>query len=610
MMIVLPAVLALVCLVIPRTLTVVRSVVFLVGVTANLVFAIGLFGAQDFTALIPWVAEFEINISLRVYDFSRFMILFAGILVFLIGVYSVAFSKNKGYYAQYLFYYMLALAMGNGALLANNLVVMLFFWEGMIVILLGMLTLTQKKNLKTATKALALNGTADLLLMLGIAITCLEAGTMMMDGINGIAIEGLGILGFVCIMIGAIGKAGSIPFHSWIPDAATDAPMPFMLILPSALEKMLGVYLLARIAMNFYDLQPGSDMSMVLMIVGIVTIVLAAAMTLVQKDMKRMLAYSSICQVGYMILGIGTAIPVGIVGALFHMVNHIVYKNCLFMAVGNVEHATGSTDISKLSGLGKLMPITGIFFIIGALSICGVPPFNGFFSKELIFDAALHGGMVFYIAGVVGAFLMSAAFLKFAHAAFFGPVQLPEEVKREDVKEAPVAMLVPMVLLGVCALLLGLFNSVPLGVIEPLLGDALGGESFAGWPHSMTLVIISLAVILLAVLNHVIGFRTTGEGRKVLDHISNAPVLKQMYGCAEKHYFDPYDIMMVFINIFAWASFYLDRAINWIYDVLIVNVVKFSSAALSSFNSGKISGYISWILCGIAFLIVLLLFLI
>jgi NADH-quinone oxidoreductase subunit L len=141
-------------------------------------------------------------------------------------------------------------------------------------------------------------------------------------------------------------------------------------------------------------------------------------MALIQKDYKRLLSYHAISQVGYMILGIGTAVPVGIVGGLFHMINNALYKSCLFLTGGSVEKQTGTTDLEKLGGIGSKMPITFACFIITALSISGVPPFNGFFSKELVYDGALERGFIFYLAAVVGSFFTAASFLKLGHAAF------------------------------------------------------------------------------------------------------------------------------------------------------------------------------------------------
>jgi NADH-quinone oxidoreductase subunit L len=157
-------------------------------------------------------------------------------------------------------------------------------------------------------------------------------------------------------------------------------------------------------------------------------------MALIQKDMKRLLSYHAISQVGYMVLGIGTALPIGIVGGLFHMLNNAVYKSCLYMTAGSIEKQTGTTDLRKIGGLSKRMPFTAICFTICALSIAGVPPFNGFFSKELIFDAALESNVIFYIGALLGAFMTAVSFLKMGRAAFAGKLELP--TGKETAKES------------------------------------------------------------------------------------------------------------------------------------------------------------------------------
>ncbi len=609
LMIVVPAVFALGTLFISKKAYWGQAITFLVATVLNLLFAIGLFVGEEATLLLPW-AGFGINLALRVYDFSQLMILAAAVFIFLVGLYSVSFLKDKAYSGRFFFYYLVTLALVNGAFLANNLVVMLFFWEGLLATLFGMLVLVNKEKPKAALKALTLNGVADLLLMLGIACTCMSSGTMMMDVMKDIPIEGLGIVGFVCMMLGAAGKAGSMPFHSWIPDAADAAPLPFMAILPAALEKMLGIYLLARIAMNFYDFQPGSTVSIVMMSIGAVTIVGAVAMALIQKDMKRLLSFHAISQVGYMTLGIGTALPVGIIGGLFHMINHVIYKCCLFLTAGSVEKRVGTTDLQQFGGLGRFMPVTAICFLVAAFSISGVPPFNGFFSKELVFDAALESGMIFYIAAVLGAFLTAASFLKLGHSAFFGKAKLPEGINGNKVMEAPGAMLLPMIALAALCVFFGVCNSVPLSFIQPLLGDALAGNNFAGWPHSTTLVMISVAVLLLAVLNHYIGVRSTGSALKAVDHIHYMPVLRQIYNGAEKHYFDPYSILMMLMKFVAYVCYCVDQAINWIYDVLLVRITNGTSAAMKNFSNGSPSRYISWMFAGMAFLLLVFIILV
>jgi NADH-quinone oxidoreductase subunit L len=410
-----------------------------------------------------------------------------------------------------------------------------------------------------------------------------------------------GSFAFILLMIGAIAKAGSMPFHSWIPDAALDAPLPFMAFLPAALEKLLGIYFLARISLDLFQFNPGSSMSLLMMIIGAITIFLAVMMALVQSNYKKLLSYHAISQVGYMILGIGTALPIGIVGGLFHMINHAMYKSCLFLTGGSVEKQTGTTDLHELGGIGRKMPITFICFIIAAAAISGVPPFNGFFSKELVFDGALESGKIFYIIALAGAFLTAASFLKLGHAAFLG--KPAKDIS--NVKEASWAMLIPMIVIASGCILFGIYNPLPLkNLIQPILGARLEGHNFSGLPHNWMLVYISLGVLLLAFLNHLYGVKRTQKGIGAVDHIHYAPGLLQIYNMAEKRYFDPYDIGMFFVNIFAKAFWAIDRAIDWFYDTFCVWVATTLSTILKKLYSGNYSASVSWSLLGILIIIV------
>ncbi len=601
-MIIIPVILAFLTLIIPKTAYIGRAIALLVGVIFNFIAAIAVFSTQEITMLLPW-ANFEMNLAFRIYNFSGFIVLAISVFALLIAIYSVAFMRNKNESGQVFFFYLLTVALANGAVLANNFVIMLFFWEALLVTLFGFLIINQKKNVKTAVKALVLSGTADLLLMLGIALTVYQAGTLSMDAIVDLPISGIGVAGYICLMLGAIGKAGSMPFHSWIPDAANDAPLPFMPLLPGSMEKLLGIYLLVRVSYNFYNLQPETGVSIAVMTIGAVTIILAVAMALIQKDMKRLLAYHAISQVGYMILGIGTALPVGLIGGLYHMINNALYKSCLFLTAGSIEHRTGTTDLRKIGGLAKVMPVTAVCFIIAALSIAGVPPFNGFFSKELIFDAALESGWIFYAAALLGAFMTAASFLKMGHAAFFGKENAPADAVK---KESPPAMQLPMIILAAGCIIFGVCNFIPVKLIfQPMFADIVGSHNFAGWPHSATLVLISCIVLLIAVLNHIYGVKKTGQGLGAVDHIHYAPVLHSIYNGAEKRYFDPYEWLMIVVKIYAYISFGIDRAINWIYDVLLVKIVSFVSARLRMANNGSPARYMVWSFSGVAFIVVL-----
>ncbi|MCX5681372.1 MAG: NADH-quinone oxidoreductase subunit L, partial [Candidatus Omnitrophica bacterium] len=534
----------------------------LLATLLNLALAVFLF-KQNLTLSLPW-AGFGMDFALRLYHFSAFIILATAGFGILIALYSCAFMREKKYVNQFYSYFLISIAFVNGAVLADNLVMMLFFWGGLLLTLFGMIAIGRKEAFKSAIKAFIIVGIADVCLMIGIALTGHLANTLVISKIN-LPLDTVGSIAFIFLMIGAIAKAGSMPFHSWIPDAAVDAPLPFMAFLPAALEKLLGIYFLARISLDMFQLVPQSWISMVLMIIGGITIILAVMMALIQKDYKRLLSYHAISQVGYMILGIGTAVPAGIVGGLFHMINHAMYKSGLFLTGGSVEKQTGTTNLEKLGGLAKKMPLTFVCFLITAASISGVPPFNGFFSKELVYDGALERGIIFYIVAVAGSFFTAASFLKLGHAAFLGKVS--EENK--NVKEAPLAILFPMIIIASMCVLFGVYNYLPLSqLIQPILGEhRLEGHNFWGLPTNMMLIIVTLVVLAAAVINHIWGVKKAGSGLKAADHIHYAPGLHNIYDRAEKRFFDPYDMGLKFMAVVSKVGSGCDQAINWIYDV-------------------------------------------
>jgi len=579
-----------------------RLMLVILSSAVNLLFAVSLYQSKGFYVTFPF-ASHGLDIAFNVYAYSAMFLTFAAAAFLFVSLYSAVFLKDKNYAGRFMLYLYISIAMINGALLSDNLGVMLFFWEGLLCTLFGMLLINSKQNPKAAVKALVLSGTADLLLMLGIIITVYRAGTPYVSQMGKLPVSGVSAAGFAFMMLGAVGKAGSMPFHSWIPGAADDAPAPFMAAFPGMLEKILGIYLAARIVTDIYDLQPGSGMSLAVMTLGTLTIVFGVAMALIQKDMKRLLAYHAISQVGYMVLGLGTALPVGIIGGLFHMLNNAVYKSCLFMSAGSLEKQTGTTDLRKIGGLAKYMPATAACFIISGLSIAGVPPFNGFFSKELIFDAALEISPVFYAGALLGAFMTAVSFLKMGRAAFFGQLMLPSDKKH--VRESSFGMLLPMSVLAALCVLFGAVNIWPL---DRLLSPALGyTESFSGWPRSAVLVIISMVVLALAVCDHIYGCRKSGSAINAADHIHYAPVLRSIYAAAEKQWFDPYNWIMHAANAYSALCTFIERGISWFYDVAAVDAVKGAGNLLHRLNNGRLARYLVAAVAGVGGIVIIFL---
>ena len=538
---------------------------------------------------------------------SAVLPLFASVVALLLALYSVTFYRGKKEGGLFLLFFFVSVGFVNGALLSDNLPVMLVFWEGLLLSMSVLLLINNLQKPRAAIKMLWISGVADLMLMLGVIITIRVSGSSNISAITRLPVEGVGAAGCVLMLLGALGKAGAVPFHSWIPLAAEDAQSPFLALFPASLEKILGIGLAIRIVTQIYDVQPGSPASTFIMVIGAMTLFFGVAMALIQKDMKRLLSYHAISQVGYMILGVGSALPIGIVGALFHMINHVLYKSGLFLTAGALEKRTGTTDLKHISGLGKLMPLTATCFVVFGLAISGFPGLNGFFSKELVFDAALETNVVFYIVALVGAAMTAISFLKLGGAAFFGKLTLPQGVKQ--VKEAPFGMALPAVVLALLCILLGIFNKIAhMLLLQPALGYE---ESFGGWPESGVLVALSAAALVLALLDHLYGRKKTGSALHSADHIHYAPGAKQLYALAEAGKLDPYNWLTAAVNGFSRACMAVEKGVSWVYDKGVPGLVNGVSQLLHRAANGSLTRYLGLAAAGmlcvaILFLIILL----
>jgi NADH-quinone oxidoreductase subunit L len=330
------------------------------------------------------------------------------------------------------------------------------------------------------------------------------------------------------------------------------------------------------------------------MAIGAVTAVLAAMMALVQTDFKRLLSYLAVSQVGYMIIGIGTGLPGGIAGGVYHMLNDAVFMCCLFYAAGAVEKQAGTTDLHKIGGLGKKMPVTFLCFIAAAASMAGFPLTGGFFSKEMIYDAVMSTSVFLYIAAALGAFFTAVSILKLAHAVFLG--KPAKEIGK--VREAPAIMLVPMIALAAACLVLGFAGNFVTGyALTPDLTASVGST---GLGINWLLAGFSAVLLLLAVWDHLRGFKRTGAGLTSADHYKGAPVLKTVYGWAEKKYFDLYHLGGHFIRGYAALSLRINDGISWFYDVALVRFVGWLSMLVKRAHNGSQSRYVLWILTGTA----------
>jgi proton-translocating NADH-quinone oxidoreductase chain N len=308
------------------------------------------------------------------------------------------------------------------------------------------------------------------------AVLLYASATVYLPGVNAMLISELrGVAGLIprsvaifvvaFFIVGFGTKAGIAPFHPWLPDAHAEAPSPVSALLSGVMIKM-AAYALARTVTIFYPSYP--PLTMFVVVLGGFTMLLGGVMALAQDDLKRLLAYSSVSQMGYVMMGIGFGTYLGVYGGLFHLLNHAVAKALLFLSVGAVIYATSLRSMSQLGGLGRRMPVTAACFFVGAFAIAGLPPFSGFMSKLTIFLAGAQAGMWAAVGVAIFTSLLTLVVVIRAGQAVFWGNPKSANVSLETVREAPTSLWVAMVALAAVCVLLGVYPQVA----YPLLNQA------------------------------------------------------------------------------------------------------------------------------------------
>ncbi|MBM3254404.1 MAG: NADH/ubiquinone/plastoquinone (complex I), partial [Candidatus Omnitrophica bacterium] len=290
-------------------------------------------------------------------------------------------------------------------------------------------------------------------------------------------VKGAGILFISVLFLAGFGlKAAQVPFHAWLPDAHPSAPAPISAMLSGVLIKALGIYALIRIFYNVLGITPA--VSGIFLVMGAISMLVGVLLAIAQWDFKRLLAYHSISQMGYVMLGIGLATPLGILGGLFHLINHAAFKSLLFFNSGAIEYATNTRQLKEMGGLKERMPITAATCSIASFSIAGIPPFNGFWSKLIIIIACIQAGKLFYgLIAVIVSILTLASFLKVQRYAIFG--DLPLHLK--TIKEVPGLMCISMIVLAIFCIGLGalIVPGIRAVVLDPAVGALQNGVEYA-----------------------------------------------------------------------------------------------------------------------------------
>jgi len=544
---------------------------------------------------------------------SLFLLVITGV-GFLIHLYSTAYMKEESsdHFARYFAYLnlfvfsMLLLVMG------ANYVIMFIGWEGVGLcsyLLIGYWFKNNDYN-NAAKKAFVMNRIGDLGFLVAIfwllsvtgsvsyADVFANAGTRSVNDITIITL---------LLFVGAMGKSAQIPLYTWLPDAMA-GPTPVSALIHAATMVTAGIYMIAR-SNILYTLAPVSQA--VVAITGLATALFAATIALKQNDIKKVLAYSTVSQLGYMFLGLGVG---AYTGAVFHVMTHAFFKALLFLGAGSVIHAMHhEQDIRNMGGLGKKLPVTHITFLLGCIAIAGIPPFSGFFSKDEILAAAFERNKLYWILGVAGAAMTAFYMFRLYATTFLGKFRGTHD-QEHHLHESPPAMTIPLMVLAALAVFAGLLGIPEVFVknshwLEHFLApvfeasNKLAEKAAPDHAREMALMGISVAVALLMAivawirysrkpeLNEAAGLGKVLANKWYIDELYDAIIVK------------PLNALSRFLDQFMEKS-----GIDWIVNG-VGKGVQYSSRQLRLLQSGQVGNYVLLMIVGTLVLFALQFFL-
>ncbi|HEX4006861.1 MAG TPA: NADH-quinone oxidoreductase subunit L [Acidobacteriaceae bacterium] len=552
------------------------------------------------------------------------MVTFVGLLIFIYSLGYMAHDDNAGRFFCFLSLFAGAML---GVVIANSLLLLFMCWEvvGLTSYLLIGFWFHRPAAAAAAKKAFITTRIGDLGLLIGMVWLYAQTGTLLFYN-NGAgcleqsaltalaahaAVGGMALSTAIGLLIfcGAVGKSGQVPLHVWLPDAM-EGPTPVSALIHAATMVAAGVYLIARV----YPLMSAGALEVVAW-VGAITALFAACIAVAQNDIKRILAYSTVSQLGYMMLGLGVG---GVAVGIFHLITHAFFKALLFLGAGSVIHGcTEEQDIRNMGGLRRLMPVTFAAYTAGMLALCGVPLFAGFWSKDAILHSA-HGWGVsmgpFYL-GAIGALLTAFYMTRQMYYVFFGPHRLPqatvsaaetaahaipaheiepvvsagrhgEVCEVAGARESPPVMTVPLVILAVFAAFLGFVGTPAWPWFQAFLAGQSVHFDWTGFsePGLMTLMVVSTLIVFAG-----LGLGWLFYGRKPIEGATDADALERLQpsifaALGNRLYVDEfYGVTFIALTRFVSAfSAFLDR---WIFGG-IVNLVAWIATGFGWFDLG------------------------
>ena len=485
---------------------------------------------------------------------------------------------------------LVAFASAWGVVAADNVLVLLIFWEMFLVALYGAIHSGGEGAERVARKALIIGGASDFLMILGLVTYLALGGNATFGAPLAIGSSRTALVAFALIFLGAGAKAGMFPFHTWIPEAAEVMPAAGFAALPASLEKVLGISFLFTLTTRMFVLSDAARGVMMAFAVATAFVVIAPA--LVEKNLKRALALTAISPVGFMIAGMATSEALGIAGALFYMLTHASYKSTMFFAAGAFEERAGSASLEDVRGSGRTMPALGLGFALAFVAAISLPPTGGFMAKELIFDGLLGGGHALALCLLaVAAILNIAVFCKLL-AVVLGRADRPAAAA------APAEWL-PVVVLGIVAFLTGLIFTGAADAFAAHLRFEDAGWIGAPW-HVAPLTMASLAIYLLGFILYLAARGRAVSAATTFDGLRASPVLGAGLAMAAAKKFDAYEIGMDVVEFVSRVVFrYFERLIDAVTDAIIGCGRSLARHGLSAIHNGVYGNYLGWAVIGL-----------
>ena len=525
------------------------------SVAFTLIASLFVFAGPDGSSEIPWLdfrPAFYVPIGVTVDALSKVMLLVVTGVGTLVHIYSLVYMREDESEARFFGNLSLFMFSMLGIVLANNFAMMFIFWElvGVSSYLLIGHWFTKDSAAKAANKAFLANRIGDFGFMIGILMVWTAFGTVVFKDMEAVRDQlslpaTFSTIAVLCIFCGAIGKSAQLPLHVWLPDAM-EGPTPVSALIHAATMVAAGVYMLARVS---FLIELSATAQLVIAWVGILTAVLAALMATQQDDIKRILAYSTLSQLGYMICAIGLAAPGA---AMFHLFTHAFFKALLFLGAGAIIHALHhEQDIWKMGGLSKKMKLTFLAFTAGYLALIGAPFLSGFFSKDAILLAAWQQNKLIFLLALLTAFLTAFYMTRLFVVTFLGQTRSDAAGHAHD---GPAAMTGPLVILAVLSVIAGYGF-----IANPALGHELAHSLHAAHEKGGAMLVMALATGAF-----ILG---TGSGFVLYKGQAKDPILIPLF--KNKFYFDELYAALIAgtQDLLATISRYFDQ---WFIDGLLV----------------------------------------